>query len=309
MMEGIINLPKISVIMLTYNREDMLSGMIECILGQTFKEFEYLIVDNGSTDSSGIIADQYAEKDKRIKVIHRDRGNIGSGRNVGLDTAIGEYIAFVDDDDLCTADYLEFLFNMVIKAEADAAICGAADKAYDEKKVMTPEEAISVLLWRKKYNVAFPAKLFSRKLFDKNRFLNTGKYDDIYLMPKILSDSSKVVYHGLPKYTFMRHGKNNSNWTQDHRLLDAGTLDEYLSVYRKRTEWLIDLYPDNADEWQYFEWSFMISMVEKVTRLQLKDCYNTRDRLMQVLSEDFESFINCEFIQDFEKAWMFRYIK
>ena len=300
--------PVISVIMLTYNRESMLSGMIECILGQTFRDFEYIIVDNGSTDRSGIIADQYAEKDDRIKVIHRERGNIGSGRNAGLDCAAGKYIAFVDDDDVCTEDYLEFLLDLAEGSEADAAICGATDKVFDEKKVMTSEEAISVLLWRKKYNVAFPAKLFSRSLFEHNRFLNTGKYDDIYLMPKILSDANRVAYHGLPQYTFMRHGQNNSNWTQDHSLLDDDTLNEYLDVYRKRTDWLIGLYPDNADEWQYFEWSFMISMIEKVTRLELKDCYDTRNRLVQVLSEKKDQFISNRFIQDFEKSWMIRYV-
>lgn len=304
-----MKLPAISVIMLTFNREDMLAGMIECILGQTFKDFEYIIIDNGSSDNSGIVADRYAEKDKRIKVIHRERGNIGSGRNTGLDTACGKYIAFVDDDDICSADYLEFLLKLAVKSEADAAICGAADKAYDEKMIMTPEEAISTLLWRKKYNVAFPAKLFLRSLFDDNRFLNTGKYDDIYLMPKILSEANRIAYHGLPKYTFMRHGNNNSNWTQDHRLLDDNTLNEYLNVYRKRTEWLIGLYPGNAEEWQYFEWSFMISMVEKVTRLELSECYDTRDKLSQILSENYKLFINSRYIQDFEKKWLIRYIK
>ena len=98
---------KISVIMLTYNREALVARAIECVLGQTFTDFEFIIVDNGSTDQSGAIADQYAAKDKRIHVIHKECGNIGSGRNAGLDAADGEYIAFIDDDDWCEPDFLD----------------------------------------------------------------------------------------------------------------------------------------------------------------------------------------------------------
>ncbi|MDR1532880.1 MAG: glycosyltransferase [Clostridiales bacterium] len=85
--------PAISVIMLTYNRETVVSRAVESVLAQTFRGFEFIIVDNGSTDSSGTIAGEYAARDPRIHVIHRERGNIGSGRNVGLDAARGEYIA------------------------------------------------------------------------------------------------------------------------------------------------------------------------------------------------------------------------
>ena len=89
----------ISVIMLTYNRESMVGRAIESILNQTYRDFEYIIVDNGSDDRSGEIADAYAAKDPRIKVLHIEKSNIGTGRNIGLDAATGEYITFIDDDD------------------------------------------------------------------------------------------------------------------------------------------------------------------------------------------------------------------
>ena len=76
-------MPKISVIMLTYNREKLVNRAIESILNQTETDFEFIIVDNGSSDNSGKIADEYAKRDSRIKVIHREKGNIGSGRNTG----------------------------------------------------------------------------------------------------------------------------------------------------------------------------------------------------------------------------------
>lgn len=299
---------KISVIMLTHNRESLVAKMIDCILAQTLTDFEYIIVDNGSVDNSGKIADEYAGKDNRIKVIHRREGNIGSGRNVGLDAAGSEYIAFVDDDDICMPDYLQFLYDLAVENGADASICGATWAEYDEKRIMTPEEAVETLLWRKRYNVAFPTKLFKRSLFENDRFLESGKYDDIYLMPKVLSQARKTAYHGLSKYHFNRHGNNNSAWTQNHRLLDAETLREYLEVYRQRTEWLSELYPDGKAKWQYFEWSFMLSMVEKVTRLELDGCYELRDRMKLELSGHREEFLNDGLMQDFEKEWMKRYL-
>jgi len=90
-------MPEISIIMLLYNRENYVSRAIESILSQTFTDYEFIIVDNGSTDLGGVVCDKYAQQNEKIKVIHREKGNIGSGRNAGLDLAKGKYITFIDD--------------------------------------------------------------------------------------------------------------------------------------------------------------------------------------------------------------------
>ena len=295
---------KISVIMLTYNREDLVGRAIESVRKQTIRDFEFIIVDNGSTDRSGAIADEYAARDSRISVIHRKRGNIGSGRNAGLDAAKGEYIAFIDDDDWCEPDFLEFLYNLAIDSHAEVSICGAADKVFDEKHIYAAEEALIALLWRKLFNVQFPTKLIHVKLFNSARFSDSAKYDDIELMPKILAGAKRIAYHGLPKYTFYRHESNNSAWTTNHSLLTSETLDEYLKAYRERTEWLSGLFPDSAAAWRYFEWSFMISMVEKINRLKLKGCEGQLNAMLEELRENQEEFLNGGFILEFEREWM-----
>lgn len=300
--------PEISVIMLTYNREQFVGRMIECILAQTYTDFEFIIVNNGSEDRSGEIADSYGSQDNRIHVIHRKRGSIGSGRNTGLDAAKGKYIAFVDDDDICEPDFLEFLYQLAQETKADIAICGATWSNVNEKRIMNAEQAMETLLWRKDYNVAFPTKLFRKEMFDQYRFMETGKYDDIYLMPKMISIAEKVAYHGLSKYHFERHGENNSAWTQNHQLLDVETLEEYLEVYNERTSWLIEKFPASADKWKYFNWSFMISMVEKVIRLNLKDCYEIKDELVRELYEKRDDFLECPWILEMEKKWMKEYV-
>ena len=298
----------ISVMMLTYNREAMVSRAIESVLNQTYRNFEFLIVDNGSTDKSGEIADTYARRDRRIRVIHRARGSIGAGRNTALDAAKGEYLTFLDDDDWAEPDFLSFLLDLLEGSDADVAVCGAADKVFDEKKVMTAEEALMELMWRKKYNMAFPTKLFRRELMKTLRFPEEGTYDDIALMYKLLAGARTVAYHGLPKYTFYRHEGNNSAWTTRHELLTPETLEEYLTAYRTRTEWLSELFPAGAPAWRYFEWSFMISMVEKVTRLELKDCYPLREELLAELRANREAFLACPELLPFEREWMEEYV-
>lgn len=301
-------MPVVSVMMLTYNRETLVSRAIESILTQTYRNFEFLIIDNGSTDHSGEIADTYAVQDSRIRVIHRKRGNIGAGRNTCLDVAGGEYLTFIDDDDWAEPDFLEFLVNLLEETGADVAICGAADKVFDEKKVMTAEEALIELMWRKKYNMAFPTKLFRRELAENLRFPEEGAYDDIALMYKLLASARRVAYHGLPKYTFYRHEGNNSAWTTNHSLLDRETLEEYLAAYRTRTEWLSGLFPENAAVWRYFECSFMISMVEKVTRLEIPGCERQLTAMKKELRANREAFLNAPETMDFEKKWMEEYL-
>lgn len=300
---------KVSVLMLTYNRENLVSRAIESILAQTHSNFEFVIVDNGSTDKSGQIADQYAQKDSRIRVIHRDKGTISAGRNTALDAAQGDYIAFVDDDDWAEPDFLEFLLSLAVDNQADVAICGAADKVFDEKRVMSAEEALIELMWRKKYNVAFPTKLFHRNMFASVRFPEDKTFDDIALMYKLLAEANRVAYHGLPKYTFYRHEGNNSSWTTHHEQLTPEILQEYLDAYRTRTEWLSERFPNSAETFAYFEWSFMISMVEKIERYQLESCQSQLKHMKTILKNNLFSFCNSPLLQDFERKWLTQFVE
>lgn len=298
----------ISVIMLTYNRENLLGRMIGSIQNQTMKNFEFIIIDNGSSDTSGDIAEKYAREDDRIRVKHIPKSSIGRGRNVGLSLAKGEYVAFVDDDDICDEYYLEFLYGLINKTGADIAVCGTDSRFYDVRMELNVNEALLVLLERKYYNVGFPTKLIKRSLFRDCLFDEKSKYDDIYLMPQIIGKAKKIVYHGLPYYIVNRHENNNSAWTTNHQLLTKETLEEYLNVYRKRTEWLISCFPEEVSAWQYYEWSFMISMVNKVSIYEIEACYKIRDELIRILKDKQMEFLGSAQIQKFEIEWMDRYI-
>ena len=100
-------MPKVSVIVPVYKVEKYIGQCIESILSQTFKDFELILVDDGSPDSSGAICDQYAQKDTRIQVIHKTNGGVSSARNYGIEKSTGTYLCFIDSDDIVSATYLE----------------------------------------------------------------------------------------------------------------------------------------------------------------------------------------------------------
>lgn len=135
--------PKISVIVPVYKAEDYLSCCIDSLLAQTFQDYEILLIDDGSPDCSGKICDQYAEKDSRVKVIHKKNGGVSSARQCGLDNAMGEYVIHADPDDWVEASMLEELYFKAKEENADMVICDF----YQEKKnkVMYEKQAPSAL--------------------------------------------------------------------------------------------------------------------------------------------------------------------
>ena len=107
--------PEISIIVPVYNVEKYLKRCIDSILNQSFTDFELILVDDGSTDNSGEIIDEYAIKDERIKVIHKENGGLSSARNVGIEYSKGNYIAFVDSDDYINKNMYKILYKNAIK--------------------------------------------------------------------------------------------------------------------------------------------------------------------------------------------------
>lgn len=114
-------MPKVSVIIPVYNAENYIDQCVRSVLAQTFTDFELLLIDDGSTDGSGIICDNFVQKDTRIKVFHKANSGVSSARNQGLESAMGEWIVFLDSDDVIEAQYLEHLLLNVLSFHSDFA--------------------------------------------------------------------------------------------------------------------------------------------------------------------------------------------
>ena len=115
--------PLVSIIVPVYQVKNYVGECVESLLRQTYTNLEILLVDDGSTDGSGAICDEYARGDNRIRVIHQENQGLSSARNTGLDQAKGEYVAFVDSDDAVRLDYIETLYDLADRYQADIAVC------------------------------------------------------------------------------------------------------------------------------------------------------------------------------------------
>ena len=131
--------PEISVIVPVYKVERFLPACIDSLLAQTFADFELILVDDGSPDGCPVLCDAAAEKDNRVRVLHKPNGGVSTARNAGLDMARGKWIAFVDSDDSVQPDYLEKMYTAARAVGADIALCGG--QCVDEEgRVIGPGE-------------------------------------------------------------------------------------------------------------------------------------------------------------------------
>lgn len=304
------HISKISVIMSTYNRKEFLPRSIESILSQTFHDFEFILVNNGSTDGSSVFCEEYAKKDSRIKLINIEKNNgAPRGRNAGLDAAACDFITIVDDDDFCEPQMLEFLWDLSKKNNADISMCGSWNDygnrkepyfIFEETLVLDKVNGLDELLKREKYNVAPPTKLFRKSLFDNIRFIENVIVDDIHVIYKVFANADVIAAQGRPLYSFRKHGSNMTNYIQTNKL-SPELLREYLSAFQKRTEYLSAKVPGITARVRYSEWSYMISMCDKIKRYSCTDCTQLYNQMIKTLRGNINEFINSPFITDREE--------
>lgn len=240
---------EISIIVPVYQVEKYIRQCIDSILAQTFTDFELIIVDDGSKDNSGKICDEYAEKDKRIRVIHKENDGLSGARNKGLDNASGNYFMFVDGDDYISPDMAECLYKKISEAKADIAACNYRYIFEDGKKDFSTENKAEVInaneiFYNRKnernygfWTVAWN-KLYKREKFKSLRF-RFGKYhedefwaNDIYQMDiKAVTVSESLYYYRQRVNSIM----GNKNIRKCFDIIEA--FDERINVYLKEEKY------------------------------------------------------------------------
>lgn len=205
--------PLISIIVPVYNVSKYLRECLDSVCAQEGINSEIIVVDDGSTDGSGEICDEYAGKHANLKVIHKQNGGLASARNAGLDVMNGNYVGFVDSDDYIDADMYKVLLNAMTKNESKVACCSwlrVIDSESDVMKksvtapaVLTGNDIIRSLLLNKEMTYSACDKLFDAKLFKEVRFPKENlPSEDIPCIYGILKSVDKVVYIGEAKYYY-----------------------------------------------------------------------------------------------------------
>ena len=210
-------MPLISVIVPIFNVKDYLRKCIDSILAQSYKKIEIILVDDGSTDESGEIADAYARKNKKIKIIHKQNGGLSSARNAGIEAASGEWIAFVDSDDYIDECFLERLYNLAQKNNADIATCSfkafTNDGSILKKSPEWPNEVLdSEAAIRSVFKDKLPAYV-CLSLFRSSLFLSSGmrfpegkEFEDIAIRIKLLKNAKTVTFTNEKLYYYLMRG-------------------------------------------------------------------------------------------------------
>ncbi len=244
------NMPLISIIVPVYNVEKYLSRCLNSILAQTFTDFEIIAVDDGSPDNCGKILDEYAQKDERIKVIHKENGGLSSARNAGLDVAQGEYVAFVDSDDYLSDKFIEKLYNLIKKYNADISQCSFKETSKNTE-ISTVEKQeqlytnIEMLenLYNKNYvaSVIVPNKMYKKELFKNIRFPYGKIHEDEGTTYKLFYNSDKIVTTTEELYFYyVAEGSITRSGFSLKKLDYLDALRERMDFYKEKG--LIELY-------------------------------------------------------------------
>ncbi|MDB7988600.1 glycosyltransferase [Faecalicoccus pleomorphus] len=215
---------KLSIIVPVYQVEAHIDECITSILDQTFRDFELILVDDGSLDRCPAICDVYAQKYSRIRVIHQKNQGLSAARNTGLQAARGDYIGFVDSDDFIEASMYEKLLDNLEREKADISVCGRykvwGDKKIQEQKsnvykVMDSAQALALMNTNVLgyFDVAAWDKIYKRSCFKGIEFPEGKLCEDWFVMYKLFFNAHRIVYDSIPLYNYRQrtgsitHGK------------------------------------------------------------------------------------------------------
>ena len=208
----------ISIIVPVYNVENYLKECVDSILKQTYDNIEVIIVDDGSTDNSGKICDEYAKLDARVKVIHKKNGGLADARNTGLRYVTGNFVGFVDSDDFIEKDMYDFLYKKIKEFNADIAVCSSYDyygdfgkhnKIDNIKIECDNKKAYEIMVTPKYFGCGVWNKLYKRKIIEGIEFpYGRINGEDFIWISKVLLNTNKVYYESIPKY-YYRYRKDS----------------------------------------------------------------------------------------------------
>lgn len=214
-------MPLVSIIVPVYNSEKYLERCFDSIISQKFKDFECIVVDDGSKDNSPSICDKYAEKDSRFIVLHIQNSGVSAARNVGLSVARGDFIGFVDSDDWIDENMFVQLYQDAITFKADVAICGAFDINYGKhNEILTGKEANLVMFNPNEIMRGYSfTRLIKRSVLRNIRYDESVRcFEDLVFFFYVFGQCKKVYWHDIPLY----HYENNpGSLVYSYRLNEA----------------------------------------------------------------------------------------
>lgn len=239
--------PLISVILPVYNVEDYIDRCMESVCSQSYSNLEIILIDDGSTDSSSVKCDQYAQKDSRIVVYHKENGGLSDARNYGIERANGEYITCIDSDDYVDKDYVDYLYALLSDDKTMMSICQhrvlfdsgkVKDFGSDGKDVLTNKVCIERMLYHDIIDTSAWAKLYHRTLFSDVKYPYGKLFEDIGTTYKLMLKCDKISVGYQSKYNYIVRSNSIVNCAFNPKKLDL------LETTDKMAEDVLNVYPE-----------------------------------------------------------------
>lgn len=279
----------ISVIIPAYNIEQYIERCLESVCGQTYSRLEIIVIDDGSTDGTGNIIDELAKKDSRIITIHKENGGVSVARNTGLDIAKGDYIGFVDGDDIIESDMYELLLRNALKYQADISHCGyqmvfpnRVDYYYNtgEVRIQNQYEGVYDLIKADKIEPGLCNKLYKRELVSVHRLDNKIKInEDLLYNYRLFKEAKTSVFEDVSKYYYMVRGNSAST-----SKINKNKLEDPLLVLQKMMK------QETGETYQLLEkrYAYLLEKVASMKSSKLDDelvkiCRKRRDELRSII--------------------------
>ena len=240
----------VSFIVPVYNSSRFLPLCIDSILSQTFSDLEIILIDDGSTDGSAEICDEYSKKDGRVKVIHQANAGVSAARNVGIDTASGKYFILCDSDDMIRPDLAEETLRIAEKGGFDCVVYEYESIAESTEKPvctestglveeMTSRDALETVLIGKKFRMLAWNKLYSRELWNGIRFPVGRKYGDDSSVTYLLLDKCSKIGYLHEKLYFYRMNSESAL----HKKVSIDNF-QLFDAYNELVDYINDKHPD-----------------------------------------------------------------
>ncbi len=265
----------ITVIINVYNGEKYIKNCLDCIINQTYKNLEILIINDGSTDNTLKICEEY--KDKRIRIITTKNQGLSLSRNTGIDNSKGKYLYFIDVDDCIELDTIEYLHHLIKKYKAKMSTCKNIDSDDYNKTIKNKNEKIEVLdkkemlkkvLITTNREVAIWNKLIKKELFDNLRFENRP-INDIAFTYKLILKTKNIVYSNQIKYLHINNCESISNIKSND---ETREIDRY-KVCIERYKYIKKKYPELIEN--------DIALIQIISRLYSKKNKKIKEYLIE----------------------------
>ncbi|WP_294101981.1 glycosyltransferase [uncultured Ruminococcus sp.] len=278
------NSKMISVVIPVYNVEKYLERCVKSVVEQTYENLEIILVDDGSTDSSGELCDKIALTDDRIKVIHKENGGLSSARNAGIEVANGDYIGFVDSDDYIEKDMYLTLIAPTYEHDVDMCSCTMKD-VYSSHVVnfkyehnafyCNGKDAYRYILQGKYIPISVCPKIFSRAVMEKARFAIGKYYEDFFFVAEVMPYVKTVWTVGLPLYCYYHRDDSITTCDFSNRHIDV------IRAAKKNYDIVKKLYPDMGKECAFRMYRTHFQVLDK---MMMSDNYESIEEYDKVVS-------------------------